>query len=219
MYEPEGHSSSNFTLPLSGLLSVVSIVSSLFGMLLALSNAAWDGTPATRPLHILNDLCTANPSLFVVGFPIVVTATVSILLAVLRSILPECVRRHIPWNSPTRAALYSAPVEGIGRCLLTASLAIIGTSLLVLAAAHVSVDRTRRIPVVTWEGPLVDYLVAIAGSGWALSVAAIVLGFYTLNYPVGQLRNRFTALTVVGMILGMANLGVSFMFLVAMYED
>jgi hypothetical protein len=94
-------------------------------------------------------------------------------------------------------------------------MAFIATAILIFAASHVRADRTNRRPIVTWEGPIADYVQHAAILGWLLSAAAVGLGAYTLY----RFRSKVNFLASIGMCVGFMNYFGSCLFWAAVYED
>jgi hypothetical protein len=211
-----------FTVSISETLVVVAIISTLWAFLLPAVNAAREiprpGIRDAQPplLPQLKPLYERNPWPFVICTPIVVTGCVAALIGIVRSLVPETIRKHFPWRKPPRQPV--PPVEPIADsrpALVTSCLAFCATAILVFAASHVRADRTNRSPVVTWEGPIADYVQHAAILGWLLSAAAVGLGAFTLC----RYRSRLNFLAGIGMGLGWLNYFGSCLFWAAVYED
>lgn len=96
-----------------------------------------------------------------------------------------------------------------------AILAVVASMLLILGLLHVRSDRTHRRPVITWEGPLADYVGLVFGTGWTLSGLAILIGIWA----VSRYRSGSSILDVSGLLIGSANLVFSFVLCAGLYED
>jgi hypothetical protein len=210
-----------FTMPISETLVVVAITSSLWAFLLPAVNAAREirrpGIRDAQPplLPQLKPLYERNPWPFVVCTPIVVTACVATLIGLVRCLVPETIRRHFPWRKPPGQPAPIEPIADSRPALVTSGLAVCATAILVFAASHVRTDRTNRRPIVTWEGPIADYVQHAAILGWLLSATAIGLGAFALY----RYRSRLSFLAVIAMGLGLLNLFGSGLFWAAVYED
>jgi hypothetical protein len=211
-----------FTVSISETLVVVAIISTLWAFLLPAVNAAREiprpGVRDAQPplLPQLKPLYERNPWPFVVCTPIVVTAAVATLIGILRCLVPETVRRYFPWRKPQRHPLPPPePIADSRPAVVTSVMALCATAILVFAASHVRADRTNRRPVVTWVGPIADYVQHVAVLGWALSAIAIGLGAFTLC----RFRSRLNFLAAIGMGLGLLNYFGSCLFYGIVYED
>lgn len=211
-----------FTVSLSEVLICVAILSTLWAFLLPAVDAAREsprpGTGDAQPplLPQLKPLYESNLWLFLIGAPLIATATVAALLGVARCFLPEAIRRHFPLRAPPREPVPQLePITDSRPAIVTSAMAVCATAILVFVASHVRVDRTNRRPVVTWEGPIADYVEHAMVLGWLLSAAAIALGAYTLY----RFRSKLNVLAGVGMVLGYCNFFGTFIFWAAVYED
>lgn len=115
---------------------------------------------------------------------------------------------------PNMGVPLGVPVRGSS----TFASAILGTALLCSAASQVHCDRTHRIPVITFPGPLAEFFYPLLISGCAFSIGAIVCA-NVLHLPLSRLRNPFTAMSTIAMVLGWANLLATLIAWVAMHED
>jgi hypothetical protein len=209
-----------FAFPVSEMLMAVAILATLWAFLLPAVNAAREiprpGVRDAKPplLPRLKPLYERNPWPFILGTPVVVTAGFAALLGVLRSLLPNRIRKYFPWKAPPRP-MPPEPIVDSRPAIATATTALIATAILIFAASHVRADRTNRRPVVTWEGPIADYVQHAAIIGWLLSAAAICLGAFTLC----RFRSRLNSLAAAGMGLGLLNFFGSCLFWAAVYED
>jgi hypothetical protein len=211
-----------FALPISEVLIVVAILSTLAALTLPAVNAARESTSHgvrdARPplLPQLKPFYERSPWPFLIGTPIVVTAGVAALFGILRYLLPESSRKYFPWCAPPRPPVQlSEPIADSRPAIATMAMASCATAILVFAASHVRADRTHRRPIVTWEGPLAEYVQHAAILGWLLSAAAIGLGAYSLC----RFRSRLSYLGTIGMCLGLLNYFGSCLFWGAVYED
>lgn len=211
-----------FTVSVVEMLVVVAITSALCAFLLPAVDAAREASrhrareAQPPPLPWLKPLYESNPWLFLIGTPIVVTTCVAMLFGVVRYLLPESIRKHFPWTKPSVPPMPPPePIDDSRPAIVTAALAFSATAILVFTAFHVRADRTNRIPVVTWEGPIADYVQHAAFLGLLLSAAAIGLGAYTRH----RFRSKLSFLALAGICLGWMNYFGTFLFWAAVYED
>ena len=211
-----------FTVSISETLVVVAIISALCAFLLPAVNAAREvarpGIRDAKPplLSQLKPLYERNPWPFVICTPMVVTACLAALLGVVRYLLPETIRRYFPWRKPPRQPLTPPePIADSRPAVVASVVALCATAILMFAASHVRTDRTNRRPVVTWVGPIADYVQHAAVLGWLLSAIAIGLGAFTLC----RFRSRLNFLAAIGMGLGLLNYFGSCLFYGLVYED
>ena len=214
--------SPRFAFPVSEMLIVVAVLSTLWAFLLPAVNAARDvpqrGMPDGQPplLPQLQPLYEYNPWLFLIDTPIVVTACVALLLGVIRCLIPRKIRKYFPWKTPPKKSLSSPePIADSRPAIATSAMAFIATATLLFAASHVRSDRTNRSPVVTWEGPIADYVQQVAIFGWVLPAITIIFGIYTLY----RFRSKLNFLAVIGTGLAYSNFFGSCIFYCAVYED
>lgn len=80
---------------------------------------------------------------------------------------------------------------------------------------HVRSDRTLRQPVITWEGPLAEYVSTLFGTGWILSGLGIAFGGWAISIFCG----RYNWLGHLGSFIGQGNLFVSCIIHAGLYED
>lgn len=107
------------------------------------------------------------------------------------------------------------PINNPRPALGAAACGIVGAILLVIGVLHVRSDRTHRRPVITWEGPLAEYIGVMFGAGWTLSILAIVIGIWACN----RFRSRSRLLDMAGLMIGIANLMFSVLLCAGLYED
>lgn len=218
----DSNRSPRFAFSVSEMLVLVAIISALWAFLLPAVDAARETSPReirdARPplLPQLKALYKPNPWPFMIGTPIVVTACVATVLGLLRCVLPKSIRKHFPWKAPPKPPVEPPePIADSRPAVLTSVLAFAATAILLFAASHVRADRTNRRPVVTWEGPIADYVQYAAILGWVLSAAAIVLGSYTLY----RFRSKVNVLASIGRTVGFLNYFGTVVFWAAVYED
>lgn len=192
------------------------IISTLFAFLLGGINQSRSKQNLPPVLPLLEPFCERHPWLFLFGTPVVVTGTLALLIVGLRCVLPAKIRARFVWRrSPEPPPPPREPIEDSRRAITTPLLASIATALLIFLAMHVHADRTRRRPVVTWHGPLADYVLETAIAGWSLSAIAVVLGLYSIHC----FRSKWQFLAQLGVILGILNLFGSCLFWGVVYED
>lgn len=211
-----------FTVSIAETLVVVAILSALCAFLLPAVNAAREipraGIRDAQPpvLPQLKPLYERNPWPFVIGTPIVVTTFLAMLIGIVRFLLPETIRRYFPWKAPEKQSLPPPePIADSRPAIISAVMAFSATAILIFVASHVRADRTNRRPVVTWVGPIADYVQQAAVLGWLLSAAAVALGAFALV----RFRSRLSFLAAVGMGLGLLNYFGSCLFYGLVYED
>ena len=202
------------------MLVVVAIISALWAFLLPAVNYARerprDGIVQRALLPQLKPLYESTPGLFLIGTPVVVTACAAVLFGVLRCVLPKSIRKRFPWKAPPRPPVEPPePIADSRPAVLTSLLAFAATAILLFVASHVRADRTNRRPVVTWEGPIADYVQYAAILGWILSAAAIILGSYTLY----RFRSKVNVLASIGRAVGFLNYFGTVVFWAAVFED
>jgi hypothetical protein len=171
------------------------------------------------PIHPFLKFCyDFNPLLFIIGLPVITTVVLGVVFASLRRVLPVQIRRHFCWwiRRPSRQTPQPiVPIPDSRPAITTSILASSATIILLFTATHVRVDRTNRQPIVTWVGPIVDYLPQAISLGWALSVIAIAAGPWAQTH----FRSKWNFLAFFGLCLGYINLVGSFLFCAAVYED
>lgn len=144
-------------------------------------------------------------------FPFLSAGVFGPICYLLSRLLPSSVTQYFQWQPLPKPPLVETPAPAIA----SSTLASIGTVVLLVAASHVRVDRRTRRPVVTWEGPLADYILWVDYLGWGLSLGAIACGVLALN----GCRSRLNWLGMVGMIVGTLNFLGSCLFGAFVYED
>ena len=95
------------------------------------------------------------------------------------------------------------------------AIACFGSVILIQAALHVRADRTNRIPVVTYAGPLDFAMPYLAYLGIAISLGS-------LGVCARQLSNDPTRYRLWGhltMMISIANMLLTVLFCAAVYED
>jgi hypothetical protein len=194
---------------------IVGIISTLvFCLLPAVEQARIaKGQPPPEPQGWMSWFIQAHPGWSVLLFPIVNMTITAILLELIRRALPNLGPRF-QWTAPLE--VQAEPLPKNARVSAVLSVACLTASVLLLvAASHVHADRTNRRPVVTWEGPLADYVGIIAWTGWTISVLVLIIGHYRIvNY-----QNRKFDFDYLAVGTGYINLAFSLLFLVAIYED
>lgn len=205
-----------FTVSIAEMLVVAAIVSTLWAFLLPAVNAARDLRQQPAILSQLKPLYEQNPWAFIIGTPIVVTACLAMLVLLLRYFLPVTIRKYFRWRAPQKPPIpLPEPIADSRPAIITLAMAFSATAILVFAASHVRADRTNRRPVVTWVGPIADYVQHAAVFGWLLSATAIGLGAYALC----RFRSNLNFLAAIGMGLGFLNYFGSCLFYGIVYED
>lgn len=157
---------------------------------------------------------------FALVFPFLSVGICGLTAAAVSCVLPASLKKYFQWKPirrPRPQASVTEPrlLETPRPAIISSILAPIASVVLIVAASHVRADRQTRRPVVTWEGPLADYIQWISYLGWGLSVAAIACGVFT----VAGCKSRFNWLGWVGMTIGSLNFLGSCFFYAAVYED
>jgi hypothetical protein len=93
------------------------------------------------------------------------------------------------------------------------ALALLGAVLLAYAVLHIRVDRSTRIPVVTYLGPAASWIPCLAFTGWWISVASLMLAVRAMKRKGSRI-----ALAVLAASLSIVNLVGSFLFYGVMME-
>jgi hypothetical protein len=151
--------------------------------------------------------------LWLFGFPVVATLTLTSLLLGLRALLPVTAKAYLPWNVPQR----ELPPKYESSRLAIAAWILVGTAtvLLVVAALHIRSDRSHRRPVITWEGPLGPLAFYLACAGWLLSAVAAGVACYSAI----RCESRYNRSVVWIPGLAVLNLFASCLFWAAVNED
>ncbi|MEN6366913.1 MAG: hypothetical protein ABFC88_08880 [Thermoguttaceae bacterium] len=203
-------------LPISEFVVVFAALSFLFALVLPTVNSAREHQGLPSELAALAEWYEPHPWLFIVVFTGISTITLTCLMLGIRAILPRSARIRIPWKSPPQRTLLDRPKRESGRPAIWSSVAAFaGTAFLVLAALHARADRSGRRPVVTWEGPVADYVLYVALLGWLLSLVAAIVAAYALS----RYRSRSNILAYVTMFFVFGNFFYSVIFWAAIYED
>lgn len=147
------------------------------------------------------------------GVPFVIVGCAALSAKVLSRILPHRIRRHFVWAVPPRPK--PEPIESPRPSVFSVSAAVLGLVLLITTGIHLRADRRARRPIITWEGPLVDFLPYITGLGYLLTFVAIGVGLYALE----RYRHRLNWLAPVGVGFGFLNLFGSCFFWMLATED
>ncbi|WP_145454769.1 hypothetical protein [Gimesia panareensis] len=150
----------------------------------------------------------------VLFFPIVSLSDIFILLWLLRFILPHSLKHKLVWEA---SATYQQDVKVKNDKLAVCSpfLALLGTVVLYYAVSLIRVDRSRRQPVVTWEGPAAEHFERLLALGGTLSYLGMVLGIVSFAW----FTSRKNWMAVVGAFVGFGNFFGSFVLACAIYED
>lgn len=203
---------------MSELIILAAIISTLLAVIIPAVEAARDmkGRPLSYPW--LQPWYDGHVWIFIAVCVLTATATTALLIWSVRPIVPQWIRRHFPWRAPpvVRAPPREPPPYNPLAARIAATFAGTASALLIVAAAHVRSDRSRqRTPIVTWEGPLADYVLVLAISGWIVSVLAMVIGQYSIN----KFRIDYDYWAVLGFGLGIMNFCGTLLTLAAIYED
>ncbi|MBL8848908.1 MAG: hypothetical protein JNG89_04460 [Planctomycetaceae bacterium] len=213
--------SPRFRISIAESMIVAAIIAFLLLLLVPAIEAARD--KAGEPPHSPSPLLEAARGCLLISGPVVAPAFVGLLLVWIRRRLPESTKHRIVWRHPPRPPLTErefirtpGPEVAPYTAAASASLAGLGTLLLLTVWAHLHVNRkTNRDPIITWEGPFADYVLLLASCGWLLSAAAMILCIYAnLVY-----RSRWDLLAWSGCMLGGFNLFGSCFLWIAGGED
>lgn len=209
-----------FSIALSEFVIVAGITAGLWALLYPAVNAARDSRNQPPVLPWLNDIVSNVPPLALLfGFPAVVALGTWLLFFSFRRSLPPRWRRHFPWFKPRSAVAVPSPpiviINDYRPAIAAALFGLLGSLLLIIGFLHVRSDRTHRRPVITWEGPLADYVGMMFGTGWTLSILAAVIGIWACT----RFRSRSRLLDGIGIMLGLANLLWSVLLCAGLYED
>lgn len=194
------------------------IVTSLFVILIPVVDSARDKKQLPPILPWLKLFYDFNPRLFMIGTPLVTTGIAAAVVARLRCVLPVQIRRHFCWwirRPEARRSQQMVPIADSRPAIAASTLAFSAAAILLFAATHVCSDRTSRRPIVTWVGPIADYLPQAVYLSWLLSVMAIVLGVWTQSH----VRSKWNFLAFIGLLLGSLNVCGTFLFWGLIHED
>lgn len=219
--EPTEEPPPRFSIAISECVVVVGIMSVLLIVLFPAVHAARTshGMPAVLPwLAVLVD---DYPMVFFVGIPSAACLLTGLCLALFRRQLPRRWKRCFPWFKPKSKPIVApnpAPIvliDDARPAIVSLIASATGTVLLLVALMHMRSDRTHRRPVITWEGPLADYVAGMFGAGWGLSVLGMIVGAVALS----RFRSRYNGLAVVSQLIGGGNLVWSCVITAGLYED
>lgn len=208
-----------FTIPLAEYVAVAGITSALFLLLFPAVNEARDRQNRPPILPWLAGYIDQLSVMFLISIPVVVCVVTWLIVFLFRVMLPLRWKAHFPWFKPRRTEIEpSTPIRVIDDsrpAFITLAVALVGSALLLIGFFHIRSDRTHRRPVITWEGPLADYVGVMFGTGWVLSGIALLLGLWAMSH----FCSRYNALAVIGGLLGSANLIFSCLISIGLYED
>ncbi len=147
-------------------------------------------------------------------------AGIAVVLWIMYSWLPKSFRNRL---STLRASVDSIPerlqqtepVRSDFPALLAMCLWLMGALILVFSAWNLNVDKTHRRPVVTWVGPLAEFMTPIFVMGLVLSVSSLVCA----SIAKEQYRGRFDNTIWFVALLAYMNLGMSFLGWAIAFED
>lgn len=188
-----------------------------FAVWLPAVNAARDRFPSSPPVLLwLKPWYSADRPLWIVGFPVVATSCLTLLLLAVRAALPAWAKAYLPWKTPYYGPPQVRPKRESDRAAIASRILIaVATTFLVLAALHLRSDRTHRRPVITWEGPLAPIAFSLACAGWLLSALAIFVAAYSQTACESRYNRSFVAVA----ILGTCNLCGSCLWSIGLLED
>ncbi len=198
------------------ILVVIGIPSALFGVLYPAVLAARQARrfdTAVVPLAPWQEWIVDQRWIPLV-FPLVVVSIAGCMAFILSRVLPKAIRQHFQfWPQP--APQHPLPLRETAKpALWSIIVAPIGTLLLLTVFIHMRVARRQRVAVITWVGPLADYMPFFLAAGWLLSGLAVALGLYSAARCTHPLNWRGN----VGMGLGTLNLFISFCICGAAHE-
>jgi hypothetical protein len=207
--------SPRYAISVAEILTIAAIVSTECAIFLPAINAARERQREPPVLPELKALYEDMGLFFIVAVPLVTTTCLAALFALLRRVLPRTVRNRFCWRRPKRPCTPIPLIADSRPAVFTLFMAVGATALLIFVALHVRADRTHRRPVVTWEGPIADYVLHTAVLAWSLSAASIFFGAYALN----RYQTKWSSLALLGVVLGFLNYLGSCLFSAAVYED
>lgn len=203
-------------------LIVTAIVSSLWAILgpAVISARQLQGLPTWLPW--LPDLVRHAPVAYLLGVPVLATASVALLAIVIRSLLPKTARARFPWvrevPKPAEPSSPPPPIADSRPALLVLTISLIAGAALILGAAHIHVTYGYRNNQVTWEGPLGDLAGPALFLAGVVSLLNLAFGLYVLR----RFCSKSNDLAMASIVLAVINLmGWMFVgiFLVAILED
>lgn len=204
---------------LGEIVIIAGIASGMWALLYPAVNAARERSQAPPLLPLIAPFGEGAPLAFILGMPTFVCLATWISLKLFRAALPPHRKDHFPWFRPESLEIKPSVMIKLPAnsrpAFASFVMAVLGATLLLTGLSHVRSDRTHRQPIITWEGPLADYVGVMFGIGWALSGVAILLGWLAMF----EFRSRYKALAVIGWLLGCVNLGFSFLIYAGLYED
>ena len=197
-------------------LIFVALLSGFCAFLLPVINTAREGAQVPLVLPFLQPWYESSPWLFPAVVPLITTGLTALLIVGLRQCFPPGWRRHFPWRAPPGTPIAPFDTNEDPRATwASAGLSLLGTLLLVLAVAHVRVDRTHRQPVVWTVGPLAGIVPQMVYIGLACSIVSLMCA----NYSLVVYRGRYRGLELLGLLLGCFNLCGSCIVTAGIYED
>lgn len=116
-----------------------------------------------------------------------------------------------PYESPAS----SSPATGVTREYISLICAVASTAILLSAAFSTHFDRTQRVPVVSFHGPIASLRPGLSYVGWVLSFAAIGFAVYAMDRR--KLEDRTS--TSIALALAIANLVIGGFYVGANLEN
>lgn len=219
MMNQSGPTPSKCVIALAEWVFVATVGAGLAALLYPAINAARQrsGVPLILPwLQTIVDQSTFG---FLLAVPVLTALSTWLLLSLFRRALPSARRERFPWFKPLLAngdAPHPVTQSTDSRpAIASAICSLLGSCLLIVGVWHVRSDRTRRQPVITWEGPLAEYIGVLFATGWVLSGLGMAIGAWAISRFCG----RYNRLAYLGSVVGQANLFVSCIVTAGLYED
>jgi hypothetical protein len=119
-----------------------------------------------------------------------------------------------PYDPPS---IVPEPRSSEGKAILSiASLALslCAAGLLIFVVSHLRADRSRRRPVIGWEGPAAPYAMQLAYSAWLLNGVSAALAYASMG---GKTREQIVS--ALSLIIVLISFAASFVVWLAVTED
>lgn len=99
----------------------------------------------------------------------------------LRALFPEHLKRYLCWRLP-KGFQFEKKKESAWPAVLTVLVCFTSIAVLFFALTHLRVDRTHRLPVISWEGPAAESIDWIFVLGWTFAYLTIYIGAFADSY-------------------------------------